>query len=383
MVPLMVHRQNKLWMAIFCNWLTFLYLALLFPTATWGQIPGDEPPDPAAHQRAFEELASEVAELEQRSNILKKVIRLVTPSVVHIDVRKTTSSRSRSGEEAGSGMIIELDKNFYTLTNRHVIKNAKLENIKIRLSDGRRIQPHKVWEDRLTDVAVMEIQLDHVLPIHVGKSEKTEIGDFVFAIGSPFGLRQTVTYGIVSAKGRRSLILGDEGVPLQNFLQTDAAINPGNSGGPLVNLRGEVIGVNTAIASNSGGNEGVAFAIPIDLAISIARQLITTGKVKRSYLGVRMDHDFSDERALELGLPHSLGVLVSGITEKSPAENAKLLVNDVLLKFNRIKLENDDHLTSLVSLATVDTEVNLLIFRNRKTITLKVKLADRDEFEAP
>ena len=374
----MLHVQNRV-----CSGVVCLCLALLSLNTSWGQLPGDDPPDTAAHQRAFAELAGEVAELEKRSNTLKKVIRLVTPSVVHIEVRKNNTLRSSNGEEAGSGMIVALDKKNYILTNRHVIKNAELENIQIRISDGRRIHPHKIWEDRLTDVAVMEIKTAHVLPIHVGDSKKTDIGDFVFAIGSPFGLRQTVTYGIISAKGRRSLMLGNEGVPLQDFLQTDAAINPGNSGGPLANLRGEVIGINTAIASNSGGNEGVAFAVPINLAISVARQLISTGKVKRSYLGVRMDHDFSDESAQQLGLPHSLGVLVTGITEESPAASAKLLVNDVLLKFNQIKIENDDHLSSLVSLTPVDTEVKLLIFRDGKTVTVNVQLANRGEFETP
>ena len=363
--------------------LILLCLTLLSPGLCPGQLPGDKIPDAAAHQRAFEELAKDVAALQARNNILKKVIRLVQPSVVHIEVRKNTGSRTPGLEEAGSGVIIEFDKMHYILTNRHVITNAELANIQIRLSDNRRIHPHKVWEDRLTDVAVMEITTEHVLPAHMGNSKKTEIGEFVFAVGSPFGLHQTVTYGIVSAKGRQSLSLGDDGVPLQNFLQTDAAINPGNSGGPLVNLRGEVIGINTAIASNSGGNEGVAFAIPIDLAMVIVRQLITTGKVRRSYLGVRMDHDFTDASAQELGLPHSLGVLVTGITEESPASRAKLLVNDVLLKFNQIKIENDDHLSSMVSLTPLNEKVELLVFRNRKPITITVQLANRSDFETP
>lgn len=379
----MVPCRNRIWTVVVPQGLILLCLTLLSPGLCPGQLPGDKVPDAAAHQRAFEELAKDVAALQARNNILKKVIRLVQPSVVHIEVRKNTESRTLGLDEAGSGVIIEVDKKHYILTNRHVITNAELTNIQIRLSDNRRIHPHKVWEDRLTDVAVMEITTEHVLPAHMGNSKTTEIGEFVFAVGSPFGLHQTVTYGIVSAKGRQSLSLGDEGVPLQNFLQTDAAINPGNSGGPLVNLRGEVIGINTAIASNSGGNEGVAFAIPIDLAMVIVRQLITTGKVRRSYLGVRMDHDFTDASAQELGLPHSLGVLVTGITEESPASRAKLLVNDVLLKFNQIKIENDDHLSSMVSLTPLNEKVELLVFRNQKPITITVQLANRSDFETP
>ncbi len=362
---------------------TFCCLVMFLPLVSMAQLPGDKIPDITAHQRAFEELGQEVAELEKRNHLFKKMIQLVSPSVVHIEVQKNTDSRTLAQEEAGSGMIIQLKKKYYILTNRHVVKDAELQNIHIRLSDSRRIHPRQVWEDRLTDVAVMEIETEHVLPVHLGDSDKTGIGEAVFAIGSPFGLRHTVTSGIISAKGRRSLSLGDEGVPLQNFLQTDAAINPGNSGGPLVNLRGQVIGINTAIASNSGGNEGVAFAIPINLADLIARQLISTGTVRRSYLGVRMDHDFSDSSAQQLGLPHSLGVLITGITEKSPAAAAKLLVNDVLLKFNNIRIENDDHLSSLVSLTPLDREVQLLIFRDRKAVTITIKLADRATFELP
>ena len=379
----MVHCRNRIWTVIVPKGLILLSLTLFSPAFCQGQLPGDKVPDAAAHQRAFEELAKDVAALETRNNVLKKVIRLVRPSVVHIEVRKNTGPRTVGLEEAGSGMIIAVDKKHYILTNRHVITNAELTNIQIRLSDNRRIHPHKIWEDHLTDVAVMEITTEHVLPVHLGNSKKTEIGEFVFAVGSPFGLHQTVTYGIVSAKGRQSLSLGDEGVPLQDFLQTDAAINPGNSGGPLVNLRGQVIGMNTAIASNSGGNEGVAFAIPIDLAMVIVRQLISTGKVRRSYLGVRMDHDFTDASAQDLGLPHSLGVLVTGITEKSPASQAKLLVNDVLLKFNQVKIENDDHLSSMVSLTPLNEKVELLVFRDRKPITVTVQLVNRSEFESP
>ena len=166
----------------------------------------------------------------------------------------------------------------YVLTNRHVVKYANPKDIKIRLSDGRLIHPKKIWEDRKTDVAVMKVQAPQLVPARLGKSDKVEIGDFVLAIGSPFGLRQSVTYGIVSAKGRHDLDLGEGDVEYQNFIQTDAAINPGNSGGPLVNLRGEVVGMNTAIASSSGGNEGIGFSIPIRNVLHIAEATYSTWK---------------------------------------------------------------------------------------------------------
>src|SRR6185503_4020578 len=148
----------------------------------------------------------------------------------------------------------------------------------------------------------MSVAAPGLVPARLGDSGKLEIGDFVLAVGSPFGLSHSVTYGIISAMGRRDLELGDDGVPYQDFLQTDAAINPGNSGGPLLNLRGEVIGINTAIASNSGGNEGIGFTIPINMTMYVARQLIDRGSVAHAYLGVRLDMNFGPEAAAKLGL---------------------------------------------------------------------------------
>ena len=174
----------------------------------------------------------------------------------------------------------------YVLTNRHVIKHATLDNIHIRLASGQEVFPIRVWADLETDVAVMAVDSPNVVPARLGDSGNVEIGDFVLAVGSPFGLSHSVTYGIISAKGRRDLQLGVEGVRYQDFFQTDAAINPGNSGGPLLNLRGEVIGINTAIASSSGGNEGIGFTIPINIAMFVAKQLIDQGSVVRAMLGV-------------------------------------------------------------------------------------------------
>ncbi|MDE0735767.1 MAG: S1C family serine protease, partial [Pirellulaceae bacterium] len=152
-------------------------LVMFLPLVSMAQLPGDKIPDITAHQRAFEELGQEVAELEKRNHLFKKMIQLVSPSVVHIEVQKNTDSRTLAQEEAGSGMIIQLKKKYYILTNRHVIKDAELQNIHIRLSDSRRIHPRQVWEDRLTDIAVMEIETEHVLPVHLGDSDKTGIGE--------------------------------------------------------------------------------------------------------------------------------------------------------------------------------------------------------------
>jgi serine protease Do len=190
-----------------------------------------------------------------------------------------------------------------------------------------------------------------------------------------------VTYGIISAKGRRDLSLGSEGLKFQDFLQTDAAINPGNSGGPLMNLRGEVVGINTAIASSSGGNEGIGFTIPINMASVVATQLVTQGKVTRAFLGVHLDSRFGPDAAARLGLPVSYGARVTGITPKSPADGSDVKIGDVILQFNGVRIEDDNHLVNLVSLTPVGQEVNVVVYREGKTHSVKVKVGYRSDYE--
>jgi serine protease Do len=343
-------------------------------------------PASATRDQLYQELAQEVAALERQGALLKKVVQLVKPTVVHIEAEKAEestfpSARKKPIEEAGSGVIIlHQDKN-YVLTNRHVIKNSALNKIRIKLADGRQIYPTKVWSDIGTDVAVMAVAAPSLTAARLGDSSKLEIGDFVLAVGSPFGLSHSVTFGIISAKGRRDLQLGDDGVRFQDFLQTDAAINPGNSGGPLMNLRGEVVGINTAIASSSGGNEGIGFSIPINMVMHIATQLVERGSVSRAYLGVRLDSKFGPEAAARLGLPRPQGASVIGITPKSPAEIADLRAGDVILEFDGARIDDDNHLISRVSLTPVNNEVDVLVFRDGKPITVKVKVGDRQQFE--
>jgi serine protease Do len=338
-----------------------------------------------SREQLFQEIAGEVAALERQGNLLKKVVRLVTPTVAHIEAAKSASNDPRSSrrslEEAGSGVIVEYDGALYVLSNRHVIKDSSLRQIKIKLSDGRVIYPSKVWMDRASDVAVMAVSARGLTPARLGNSDEVEIGDFVLAVGSPFGLSHSVTYGIISAKGRRDLKLGDGSVKYQDFLQTDAAINPGNSGGPLLNLRGEVIGVNTAIASSSGGSEGIGFSIPIKMAMQIATQLIERGAVVRAYLGVRLDSRFDAIRAIEMGLPRLTGALVTSVTPRSPAATADVRPGDVILKLDGIRVEDDTHLVNLVSLTPVGDSVELLILRGGKTQVVEVNVGNRGMFE--
>jgi serine protease Do len=196
----------------------------------------------------------------------------------------------------------------------------------------------------------------------------------VLAVGSPFGLSQSVTRGIVSAKGRHNLDLGDEDLKWQNFIQTDAAINPGNSGGPLVNLRGEIVGLNTAIASASGGNEGIGFSIPINIVSRISRALVEEHHVPRGFLGVNLDINFNQQRAESLGLARLVGTRISGIRPKSPAEKANLRVNDVIIEFNGVRIEQDTHLISLVKLAEIGRSVPVTVLREGKLVRIDVEI---------
>ena len=345
------------------------------------------PPAVSAETRRqlLQEIDRDVAALERQGTLLKRVVRLVTPTVVHIEAAKSGREdirfSRRSVEEAGSGVVIEHSGGFYVLTNRHVINDSLLTQIRIKLADSRVLHPRQVWTDRGTDVAIMEISAPNLVPARLGDSDQLEIGDFVLAVGSPFGLSHSVTFGIISAKGRRDLKLGDGSVKYQNFLQTDAAINPGNSGGPLLNLRGEVIGINTAIASSSGGSEGIGFSIPINMVMKVATQLIERGNVVRAYLGVRLDSRFDAARASSLGLPRPAGALITTVTPNSPAAESDLHEGDVILKVNGVAVEDDAHLVNMVSLAGVGEAINLVVYRGGKTLAVKVQVAKRADFE--
>jgi serine protease Do len=365
--------------------LLLLGLAAMAPYCPAEDIPAAPATGASERDRLFAELAADVAELERSGSILKRAVKLARPSIVHIEARRDSElgrSVRVSSEEAGSGVIVERRGKHFVLTNRHVIKRSSLQAIDVRLEDGRVLHPSRVWTDPGTDVAIMAISAGGLVPARIGDSSQLEIGDFVLAVGSPFGLSHSVTYGIISAKGRRDLKLGDDGVQFQDFLQTDAAINPGNSGGPLLNLRGEVIGMNTAIASTSGANEGIGFAIPINMVMVIADQLIEYGIVQRAYLGVKLDSSFGPEAAARLGLPRREGARVTGITKSSPAEQARILVGDLILEFDGTRVEDDIHLINLVSLTPVNKEVDLRLLRDGRPVTIRLRVANRSQMPA-
>lgn len=262
----------------------------------------------------------------------------------------------------GSGVII--DAKGVVLTNNHVVKDA--DEVMVRLHDGREFEAVEVRTDPETDLAVLRIQdAKNLVAARLGDSDRAEIGDWVLALGQPFGLEGTVTAGIISAKGRGIGITARE-----NFLQTDAAINPGNSGGPLVNLRGEVVGINTAISSSTGGNQGIGFAIPINLAEWVSNQLLTKGSVSRAFLGVgiqKVDHDL----ASTFGLDSGRGVVVTEVRKDSPAMKAGLEIGDVILTFDNRDVSSPRALQMMVERCDPSLQYPVEVLRNGKTVTLE------------
>ena len=259
----------------------------------------------------YDQLAKEYEQFAHVDRMFELVSKAVSPSVVHIVAQKTVrheeSQRIKRFEETGSGVIVRNDKNpgLYVLTNHHVVEGGKIANIRIFLHDGRALTPERIWSDAKADIAVLKLDRDDLPAARLGNSDTAVVGSWVVAVGSPFGLMHSVSQGIISARSRHMDELQD--VKNQDFLQTDAAINPGNSGGPLVNLKGEVIGINNSIASNGGGNEGVGFSIPINLARWIMNELISNGHVTRGALGVDLQPKFRQEEATTLGLDRPQG----------------------------------------------------------------------------
>lgn len=341
-----------------------------------------DPPEGSVTDRGYRELQSGHSALVDSSELLAKISRLTTNSVVHIQSERKTK-RGNLIEETGSGVIMESSKQrgFFVVTNRHVVDETPLEHVSVHLHDGRVIHPSKLWTDKATDVAIMRVAPTNLQASRWGDSDKVEIGNMVLAMGSPFGLSQSVTLGIISAKGRRSLRMPESSDMInQDFLQTDAAINPGNSGGPLIDMQGQVIGINTAIASNSGGNEGIGFSIPSNLVRRVIDSLLEHGKVVRAYLGVSLDNDFTSDKAAVLKLDRLRGARVVSAHPDSPAARADLRKDDVILTFDGIEVMDENHLINLVSLTAVGKKVKVVIFRGGKHQTIDVTVGDREDF---
>ena len=318
----------------------------------------------------------------------------VRPLVVHISSTPSTQSSTRPGpfrdddpfndfwrrffgerfprspsptprRSVGSGFIV--DSSGYILTNDHVVEEG--QDLIAKLSDGSEHRARVAGRDPKTDIALIKIDVERTLPVvELGDSAALEVGEWVLAIGNPFGLEHTVTSGIVSAKGRR---IGAG--PYDNFIQTDASINPGNSGGPLINMRGEVVGVNTAIFSRGGGNIGIGFAIPINMVKGLLSQLKEQGKVTRGWLGVVIE-DVNTETAEALGMSEAQGALVANVAKGSPAEAAGVQVGDVIVGFEGAAVKKSSELSLIVARTPVGRVVDVTIVRNGQRVSVEVQI---------
>jgi Do/DeqQ family serine protease len=319
---------------------------------------------------------------------LAPMLKRVTPAVVSVHSKQRVRvspfgndpffrrmfpelTQERINESLGSGVIVDAQRGL-VLTNHHVIEGA--DDVSVTLTDGRTLKAQFLGSDAETDVALMKIAAENLTALPLADSDKLLVGDYVVAVGNPFGFGQTVTSGIVSAVGRSNV----PGVGFQNFIQTDASINPGNSGGALVNLRGELVGVNTAsfnLQGSAAGNIGLGFAIPSNLARNVMQQLLTGGEVRRGTLGIDTQ-DVTEQIARGLGLPQPRGAVITQVYPDSPAEAAGLRVGDVVVSANGQRIDNSSALRNFQGLQPVNSKIALGVVREGRTLNLAATLRE-------
>jgi serine protease Do len=345
------------------------------------------------------EAKDDIEILNRSSKAFTSVVKKVTPAVVHIRVEKTMNNsggmsgggddfynnpffeqffgpqfrrqQPRQFKQQGQGSGFIIGKDGHILTNNHVVEGADI--ITVILSDKKEVKAKLIGTDPQTDIALLKIDGGDNLPVvPLGDSDALEVGEWVIAIGNPFGLSQTVTVGIVSAKGRNRVGIND----YENFIQTDAAINPGNSGGPLLNIHGEVVGINSALYTRSGGYMGIGFAIPVNMVKSIENQLNDHGKVTRGWIGVGIQ-DVDENLAKSFNLKKAEGILVSEVQQGSPAEKAGLKQGDVILRLDNNALNNVNDLRNKISLLPPKTTLILQIIRDGKSKDVEITVGEQ------
>jgi Do/DeqQ family serine protease len=290
------------------------------------------------------------------------------------DAPPDSKPRERQFQSAGSGVIVDA-KNGYIITNHHVVENAS--EITITLLDNRSFSAKVIGSDEGADIAVLQAKQPNLIAMALGDSTRLEVGDYVVAIGNPFGLQHTVTAGIVSALGRTGI--NPDGY--EDFIQTDASINPGNSGGALVNLRGELVGVNSAILSRSGGNIGIGFAIPVNMVKGVMDQLIKYGQVRRGVLGVNI-YSLTPDIAKEFGLTETSGALVAGVAQGSAADRAGVKTGDIITSINGTVMKDAGELRNTIGMLRVGDKVEIGLLRDGKPRKVTALIAERNEIEA-
>ncbi|NIA08940.1 MAG: Do family serine endopeptidase, partial [Nitrospiraceae bacterium] len=348
----------------------------------------------------------DIALLNKTAEAFAAIVKKATPAVVFVEVEKTVEGHGISSQfqspfglfndpffnrffgpysrprqmprkfhqmAQGSGFIISKDG--YILTNNHVVRNT--DNITVKLADGREFKAKVVGTDPQTDIAVIKINGKNLPVLPLGDSDKLKAGEWVIAIGNPFGLSHTVTVGVVSAKGRSRIGIND----YEDFIQTDAAINPGNSGGPLVNIHGEAVGINTAIYTKSGGYMGIGFAIPINMAKAVKDQILKKGKVTRGWLGVVIQ-DIDENLAESFGLKKAEGALVSDVSGGSPADKAGLKQGDIIVRLNGKKVDNVGELRNEIALTAPGTKITIEVLRGKRHKVLNVTIGEQPAYRS-
>jgi serine protease Do len=329
---------------------------------------------------AFAQDGTPVEHFERLGKLFRQSAEQAVPAVVTIRVtqdRPAVPGRSNRSaktpvEESGSGIVAAIAQKQVVLTNRHIIGDAGRDSLQIVTYDRRILTPIKITTNEDFDIAVIEVTEKLPYSALFGDSDQVHVGDIVLAVGNPFGLDRSISMGIISAVGRRSVPGANSSTPRIGFFQTDAAVNPGSSGGMLLNLRGEVIGILTAIATQGGGNEGIAFVMPGNAVLRIAEQLVRTGTVLKPHVGCNFEAKFSQDDRKKLGIDRIIGAKILNVAPNTPAEQAGLKAGDVILTFGNTEVEDDLHVTHLIAQSEIDKPVIIQINRNGGMLNVTV-----------